>query len=512
MEALPAASAAPRAAFGGLIGRLPDGPLDVVGDVHGEYDALRRLLLALGYDDEGNHPQGRMPVFVGDLVDRGGQSLQVARLVRDWARRSRAMYCMGNHELNILMNDPKEGSGWYFGGSRLERDREKFLGMTAVSADERAEMEAFFSTMPLALRRDDLRIVHAAWLSDKIARIERSGEIAAKPCSERCDAELEAGMRDAPWLKDYLRQKPLHEARKADRAFDMPELEGVRRFYLRQSQDHSVKAVLCGVERPAKRRFFAAGSWRFTERAPWWDGYLDDTPVIVGHYWRSWGYSPASEDFFQATPESWFGPKRNVFCVDYSIGALWKERLDYWRRCLLNSLQRAGFDHPRETLDRAWARERGRPGAGARGASRPSGGQGALGQDGLAAGARASDGIDAAARGADPIARAAALSLLRAQISMARRPQGAGKGGPREIVSAWGASAAEISAQAARSEPDRFVQALLGLALTDDFWAGFEGSKSFKPRLRRLAALRWPENYLVFHDGQSVVATGRPPV
>ena len=30
---------------------LPDGPLDLVGDVHGEYDALVSLLKKLGYDD-----------------------------------------------------------------------------------------------------------------------------------------------------------------------------------------------------------------------------------------------------------------------------------------------------------------------------------------------------------------------------------------------------------------------------------------------------------------------------
>ena len=35
---------------------LPEGPLDVVGDVHGELDALRALLAHLGYDADGRHP------------------------------------------------------------------------------------------------------------------------------------------------------------------------------------------------------------------------------------------------------------------------------------------------------------------------------------------------------------------------------------------------------------------------------------------------------------------------
>ncbi len=50
---------------------LPEGALDIVGDVHGEWLALQNLLRHLGYDGEGNHPQGRKLVFVGDLCEFG---------------------------------------------------------------------------------------------------------------------------------------------------------------------------------------------------------------------------------------------------------------------------------------------------------------------------------------------------------------------------------------------------------------------------------------------------------
>lgn len=49
-----------------LVQSLPDGPLDIVGDVHGKMDALRALLGRLGYSDDGQHPNGRKLVFVGD--------------------------------------------------------------------------------------------------------------------------------------------------------------------------------------------------------------------------------------------------------------------------------------------------------------------------------------------------------------------------------------------------------------------------------------------------------------
>ena len=51
-----------------LVQPLFDGPLDVVGDVHGEIDALRSLLSHLGYSHDGReHPNHRRLVFVGDL-------------------------------------------------------------------------------------------------------------------------------------------------------------------------------------------------------------------------------------------------------------------------------------------------------------------------------------------------------------------------------------------------------------------------------------------------------------
>lgn len=59
-----------------LVKNLPDGPLDIVGDVHGELDALKQLLEVMGYSVDGVHPEGRKLVFVGDLTeDRTAQAL-----------------------------------------------------------------------------------------------------------------------------------------------------------------------------------------------------------------------------------------------------------------------------------------------------------------------------------------------------------------------------------------------------------------------------------------------------
>ncbi len=69
------------AAAPALIQSLPPGPLDIIGDIHGEFDALNSLLQHLGYDQDGEHPNGRTLIFVGDFCDRGPDSPAVLTLV-----------------------------------------------------------------------------------------------------------------------------------------------------------------------------------------------------------------------------------------------------------------------------------------------------------------------------------------------------------------------------------------------------------------------------------------------
>src|SRR5579883_661589 len=60
----------------------PDVPgYDIIGDVHGCAEELLHLIDLLGYRFDGTHPDGRKLVFVGDLTDRGPQSLDVLRFV-----------------------------------------------------------------------------------------------------------------------------------------------------------------------------------------------------------------------------------------------------------------------------------------------------------------------------------------------------------------------------------------------------------------------------------------------
>lgn len=75
---------------------------DIIGDVHGCYDALQRLCRALGYDGDFHHPDSRTLVFVGDLADRGPDSIGVLRTVSRLARTGRARMVLGNHDDGLL--------------------------------------------------------------------------------------------------------------------------------------------------------------------------------------------------------------------------------------------------------------------------------------------------------------------------------------------------------------------------------------------------------------------------
>lgn len=65
----------------------------VVGDVHGQYNALMTLLECCSFD-----PAKDSLIFVGDLIDRGPDSFKCAKLLK----LPYVSSCVGNHELMSL--------------------------------------------------------------------------------------------------------------------------------------------------------------------------------------------------------------------------------------------------------------------------------------------------------------------------------------------------------------------------------------------------------------------------
>jgi hypothetical protein len=263
-----------------LIQPLFDGPLDIVGDVHGEIEPLRSLMRHLGYDESGLHSDGRRLVFVGDLTDRGPDSPAVVALVQSLIESGRAQCVLGNHDLNILLGDPKHDNDWIF-GEKFSEDGEV---VPQVLADEstRQQVLDFFGTLPIALERDDLRVVHACW-NDHMIDIARESNDVKVLYNEHNDL-IE---RNFPGLGVDKTGKNLEHQNK-----------------------NPAKLLSSGPEERTDKPIIVGGKIRNEQRVKWWKDY-HDIFCVFGHY---------------SIPDGDHRGGETAFCVDYGVGKRWTER------------------------------------------------------------------------------------------------------------------------------------------------------------------------------------------
>jgi protein phosphatase len=80
------------------------GPFDIIGDVHGCLDELHAIITKLGWETTPalHHPDGRKLFFVGDLVDRGPDSVGVLKFVMDAVASGVALCVPGNHDVKLV--------------------------------------------------------------------------------------------------------------------------------------------------------------------------------------------------------------------------------------------------------------------------------------------------------------------------------------------------------------------------------------------------------------------------
>lgn len=314
-----------------LVQALPENPLDIIGDIHGEYAALLALLAHLGYNQHGQHRQDRKLVFVGDLCDRGPDSHAVIKLVQHLVQQGNAQAVLGNHEINLLINDAKDGSGWFF-DERYERDQKNYAPFNRTPAAQQHEIKEFLQELPVALQRDDIRIVHAAWTSSEIAAISTIplGQVVRQFLI--WDDIAQSTANESGLYRRYLDEKEIWAKELEDEQAPPPFLHAIAEYEAMQQMVNPLKVLTSGVEKPASISFFAGNRWRFSDRTSWWNDYGDDIPVVIGHYWRmfqtqSGKTSPRYSQLFKdIAPTAWHGKNNKVFCVDYSVGARWRDR------------------------------------------------------------------------------------------------------------------------------------------------------------------------------------------
>lgn len=258
--------------------------IDIIGDVHGQLHALQSLGRELGYDvdrEDWAHPEGRRLVFLGDLVDRGAHSLEVARIVHGLCRTGRAVCLMGNHEYNLVAHE-LHLSGY-------ESPKRSNKATIADIKKRRAEWNPvldFFQGLPIALELTDLRIIHACWHTPSVEAVrEQLGPEGAR----RGDAEH--------WASEHvLLRSP----------FDATGLNPQLPRAAREDDEAPHELLMKGYEGPQENPFRDNdGTERTRRRVTWWSESRAPVPrdrtLVVGHYWN-------------------LPPMKGTFCPPFSSG------------------------------------------------------------------------------------------------------------------------------------------------------------------------------------------------
>lgn len=145
---------------------------DIIGDVHGHYRLLKKLLLNLGYTKMANgfvHPE-RKAIFTGDFINRGPEIRKTIRTIRTMVENGNALTIIGNHEVNAILFHLKDKDK----KPLLKEPRKNYLALFKTLNEFLPYPEEFKShlrwmrQLPLYLDLGDIRVVHACWSEEAI--------------------------------------------------------------------------------------------------------------------------------------------------------------------------------------------------------------------------------------------------------------------------------------------------------------------------------------------------------
>ena len=159
-----------------------DDRLWVIGDVQGCLASLQSLLEELP-------PSSRL-LFIGDLINRGPQSLASLRFVRSLGSRAEAL--LGNHDLHLLA---------VAAGIRRQHDDDTLADILA--APDRDDLLDWLRARPLARHESGALFVHAGvlpqWSVDKTLRLAGEIETRLRAPDYRAFLATMYGNRPARW-------------------------------------------------------------------------------------------------------------------------------------------------------------------------------------------------------------------------------------------------------------------------------------------------------------------------
>jgi hypothetical protein len=161
-----------------------DQAYDIIGDIHGHADALRRLLIKLDYRDVDGvfRHETRKIIFVGDFVDRGPDQKEVLRIAKNMCDADAACAILGNHEFNAIGWATPDGNGGFL--RRHTEDKEEqhqeFLRQLGEGSPEYYRAIGWFRSLPVWMEFPGFRVVHACWHEE--SRADLSPHLDSQRC------------------------------------------------------------------------------------------------------------------------------------------------------------------------------------------------------------------------------------------------------------------------------------------------------------------------------------------
>jgi hypothetical protein len=146
---------------------------DIIGDVHGHAQLLKKLLLTLGYKKTESgyaHPE-RKAIFVGDFVNRGPQIKKTIRVIRSMVESGNALAILGNHELYLIIDHLRSRKPLSL---RKDISVIKTVNEFSEEPEEWNDHIKWLRSLPLFLELDGLRIVHACWSDEAVEFIKQT--------------------------------------------------------------------------------------------------------------------------------------------------------------------------------------------------------------------------------------------------------------------------------------------------------------------------------------------------
>lgn len=311
----------------------------ILSDIHGEVSALEKVLKDPLLADH-------FFLINGDLFDRGPNSPACWVLIDELLKQGRGAALLGNHELNTLLGDEKEGNGWFFNNFDHNEHERQFLPCSILEDDNKQAVLDFIANMPLYAklppRKDGKSVVaiHAYYNEKLITQL----------------SQLILKNPNYTWKDIYQYYEKLHEAKYTltansvlSKELDLYEetyrviaskerpdyLSLALKYHYELHMGNPLKVLTAGtfgdLITEKNELFYAGGRWRAADRKKWWKDEVSNTHpcVLFGHYWRK--HLPLDfydEEFSASNSEDWMGPQKRHFCMDYSVGRTFQCRND----------------------------------------------------------------------------------------------------------------------------------------------------------------------------------------